>query len=179
MTVGISVARVSPFHIGHQRLIGQMIEDCGIERCLGFIGSCASQISWKNLFTYNDRKRWYKTLFPHLRILGMPDTADWDIENWLSMLDDYIEAIFGKSDEVIFYGGDTYDIRFFIENQRKTVIVNRYDHTRISATDIRNLLLEKQDISKLIDPRIHDDVVATFKKRNDQFMRYVHNKENL
>ena len=158
--IGIFVGRMCPMHIGHQAIISQMIEDCGVENCIIFVGSSNAKISWRVPFSYRDRSRWAKRLFKGIRIVGMPDLEGND-QAWLEMLDDYINAIFpGKSP--IFYGGSTEDIVFFYENgSRKVKIVDRKD-IPITATNVRILMLQGLSISDVVDKRIEKEVREVF-----------------
>ena len=163
--IGVFVGRLSPLHIGHEKIIDKMIEYCGLENCIVFIGSSASPLSWRVLFSYNDRERWLRRLYgKDIRIVGMPDVLLSDTQ-WLEMLDDYINAIFPEEKDVVFYGGCSEDVRFFYEHGRRKVnIVNR-EELPVSATQVREMLLQGMDISGVVNPKIAKEVKEVFHKQ--------------
>lgn len=162
--IGIYVGRFCPIHTGHMRIIDAMIKRFTDNNCLLFIGSCNSPISWRVLFTYSDRRRWIKRLYPTLKVMGMPDVPGNDAV-WLQMIDDYIDTAFPHgSQNRIFFGGSQEDIEFFYDNGRQIEIVDRDEHP-VSATNIRQLLLLEESIHKFVDPRIAHEVKDIFRKR--------------
>ena len=163
---GVFVGRVSPPHVGHQKIIDKMITDCGVDNCVVFIGSSVSPLSWRVLFSYEDRKRWLRRLYgKDLRIVGMPDNMNGDVQ-WIEMLDDYLNAIFpGRSNSTIFYGGSREDIEFFYTHGSRLVnIVDRFE-LKVSATQVREMLLQNMDIKDVVDPKIAKEVKEVFRKQ--------------
>ena len=163
MPKAVYVGRFCPLHIGHMEVINMMISQFAISNCLVFIGSCNSPISWRVLFTYADRRRWLRKLYPSLKVIGMPDVPGND-SIWLQMIDDYIECVFGPHQDITFFGGSTEDILFFHNNHRKVKIHDR-EINPVSATSVRQLLLLDDPIVKFVDPRISNEVRDVFRKR--------------
>ena len=166
--IGVMVGRFSPLHLGHQRTIDKMVADKGIENCLVLIGSSVSPLSWRVLFPYEDRARWLRRIYgKNLKIVGMPDVLSSDV-HWLSMLDDYINAVFPGEKEVTFYGGSQEDIEFFYTHgKRKVYICDRTEYP-ISATKVRQMLLNGDPITDVVDPSIGKEVIEVFHKRLKQ-----------
>lgn len=163
--IGITVGRFCPLHLGHQRIIKQMINDVGPKNSLIMIGSSNSPISWRVLFDYVDRRRWIKRIFPDIRVIGMPDAPNND-SMWFTMLDDYISSIFSniKNREVIFYGGCSEDVDYFYSHNRKVKIVDRQE-VKISGTNVREMLLQNISIENFVDKRILKEVKEIFDKQ--------------
>lgn len=162
--IGIYVGRFCPIHTGHMRIIDAMLKRYTDENCLVLIGSCNAPISWRVLFTYADRRRWIKRLYPTLKVIGMPDVPGND-SVWLQMIDDYIDVAFPfGSQNRTFFGGSQEDIEFFYDNGRQIEIVDR-DEIPVSATNIRQLLLLEESIHKFVDLRIAHEVKDIFRKR--------------
>jgi nicotinamide mononucleotide adenylyltransferase len=158
---GIFLGRVSPPHLGHSKIIDQMISECGIENSLVILGSAGSPISFRMLFPYADRRRWIKRLYRDIKIVPMPDCGS-DAE-WLEMLDDLIRAIY-PNDLITFYSGSQEDVAFFNGSGYTIKICDRQEHG-LSATKVRQLLLNSDDISKVVDPRIAKEVIEVFNKQ--------------
>ena len=166
MKYGIFVGRVCPLHLGHQKIIQKMIDDCGVDNCLMFIGSSNASLSWRVLFPYMRRRNWVKRIFKQLKVIGIPDCVNNDTE-WFMMLDDYITSVFpeARKEDIIFYGGKQEDVIFFYSHENRNVeIVNRYE-LPISATQVREMLLLNLDISTVVDPRIAKEVKEVFHKQ--------------
>lgn len=162
--IGIYMGRFCPIHIGHMRIINSLINLYGYDNSLVFIGSCNAPISFRVLFTYADRRRWIKRLYPQLKVMGMPDVPEND-NVWMQLVDDAIDCAFPfGSQNRVFFGGSQEDIEFFYESGKQIQIVDR-DQVPVSATNIRQLLLLENDITKFVDPRIANEVQDIFRKR--------------
>lgn len=161
--IGIFVGRMCPVHKGHMRMIDSLIQQYGYDDSLVFIGSSTAKISYRILFSYEDRRRWLKQLYPQLKIMGLPDAPESD-KTWFAMLDDYINCAFPGEKEILFIGGSQEDVEFYYNYGRSVHIVNR-DEFKCSGTNVRQLLLMEEDISKFVDSRIVEDVQNTFRKQ--------------
>lgn len=161
-SIGVFIGRLSPIHLGHQKIIEKMITNHGNENSIIFIGSCNSPLSIRVPFSYRDRSRWVRRIFKDIRIIGMPDVDIGDIA-WLEMLDDYISAVFpGKTP--YFYGGSIEDVKFFYEHGNRKVIICDRQELAISATNVRKLILLGESIETIVDTRISKEVVEVFNK---------------
>lgn len=166
MKIGVFVGRLSPPHIGHQRIIDRMIEERGIENCVCFLGSSVSPMTWRNLFNYNERCKWVKILYPNLRVVGIPDTIDNNNYMWCDMLEDYIAAIFPTNSGILYYSGSKIDAAFYhkegvLHKKRETRIIDR-SIIDVSASKIRHRLEKGKSIKGLVDKLIIEDVTTIF-----------------
>ena len=137
--IGIYIGRFCPFHKGHQAVINHMIKRFSVDDLLVFIGSSNSPIEWRVLFTYEDRRRWIKRLYPEIKLMGLPDYPDNDTV-WFHMLDDYINCTFGTEVNPVFFGGAEEDVSFYYQYGRNVEIIDR-NNFQCSGTNIRLLLL--------------------------------------
>lgn len=154
---GIFLGRLCPIHLGHEAVIDQMIKECDISLIL--IGSCNSNISIRNLFSYKERRELIKLIYPDISIIGLPDYHNTD--EWFTHLNDIIYIVFGYGkkidhNEFKFYGGCEQDVEFFISNNYQVKIINRFDGStpKISATEVRDCLIMNRNLDGLLNPLI-------------------------
>lgn len=157
---GIYLGRWAPLHKGHQRIIDKMISTHGIDNCLLIIGSSSNERTVKTPFTYFERRNFIKTLYPGIKIVGIPDVND--DTNWMTMLDDTVNSVFPNTIP-IFYGGSRKDVEWYYDYGKQVEIINR-DKMVISATMVRELMMLGEDISKFVDEKIARNVVELFKE---------------
>ena len=173
---GVAVGRFSPIHLGHERVIETMREQCN--KCLLVMGSSNAPTSKRDFFSYTQRRLFIKNVYasaPALRLVGMPDYHS--DEQWLLALDDILCATFDLMNwqvkhEVTFFGGSPEDVRFFIKDGRKVHIVNRFDgisSPKISASEIRDDLLYGRSVGGKLNSSIIDVVTTTFKSNWEIF----------
>src|SRR5689334_4699388 len=137
---GMFVGRVSPIHLGHERVIDHMIETHGIDDTMVVIGSSNTAPSMRHFFSYSDRRAFVKALYPDIRVVGLPDYPNDD--EWLLALDDIVASTGRAAEDARFFGGCDEDVRFFTNAGRSVTILNRFDGTtpKISATEVRDCL---------------------------------------
>jgi nicotinic acid mononucleotide adenylyltransferase len=169
--LGIFVGRFSPTQLGHEMVAKHMIEICGIENSLLVLGSSNASMSFRHLFSYENRRSFLKKIFGDIQIIGMPDYPT-DRE-WLMALDDILSLKKINPREATFFGGCEEDIHFFLEAQRKCEILNRFDGStpRISATEVRDALIQGRSLEGLLNPIIMDDVQNAFAINWNQFKK--------
>jgi cytidyltransferase-like protein len=99
------VGRMNPIHLGHERLIDGMIAAFGIENSTVILGSSNAPTTLRHYFSYEDRRDFVRTLYPTIRVIGIPDYRT-DAE-WMIALDDLIESKdgLGNANKAQFYGG--------------------------------------------------------------------------
>lgn len=96
---GFFVGRLNPIHVGHEQVINYMIEACGPDNSTIVIGSSNTPTSMRHFFSYSERRNFIKSLYPDIRIIGIPDfNSD---EEWLVALDDLIDSL-GRTGDVKF-----------------------------------------------------------------------------
>jgi cytidyltransferase-like protein len=167
----IFVGRFNPMHLGHTRTVDAMLKEFGEEKSLLILGSCNAAFSLRHFFSYDERKKFIKMLYPNVKVIGLPDYGDDGV--WLSALDDIIRATGYEPSDVIFFGGCEEDVRFFIEDGRECRIINRFDESlkKISATEVRDALITGKALDGLVDPRLAPELSATFSKKWEQFKK--------
>lgn len=145
---GAYIGRFAPMHLAHGQLIEEMISTYG-DNCLVLIGSCNRPMSFRNIFTYEDRRNIIKTIFPTVKVVGLPDFED--DKNWFCQLDDTLSFAGVNPKDVTFFGGCKEDVVFF-QNARNIKIINRFDGStpKISATEVRDALIEKRPLEHLL-----------------------------
>ncbi len=190
--IGIFIGRFCPIHLGHMRVIEQLLKDFG-ENHLILIGSCNSSWSLRNFFSYKDRKDFIKSLYPNVKLLGLPDYPE-DDNIWFTHLIDSIERITGlevdipnigwtdkplfpspKHGEVepIFYGGCDEEIQFIQNRGFNFKIVERFGEASInvSSTEVRDCLIHNRDLKDKIHPLLIDKVKELFKYKWNEFRK--------
>ncbi len=163
---GIYCGRFNPVHKGHEAVIEEMINIFGHERSRVIIGSANTPQSLRHFFSYEERRDFLKTIFPEIKIVPLPDFHTSDKE-WLTALDDLLISSGMDPEKTIFFGGCEEDISFFINNNRKYHILNRFDGTtpKISATEIRDSLIHERDTENFLNPLIEKKMKDIFKTK--------------
>lgn len=172
--IGVLVGRFNPVHLGHIEVIKHAISTFGEENFILFIGSQSHPMTLRHFFSFTDRLEFLKLLYPKIKILGVPD-FDSDDE-WIQTIEHTIQTIFGKNKEeadFVYYGGCEEDIIFFINRDRKTKIINRFDGTtpKISATEVRDALVFKRPLEGLLPETLAQTVKQKFKDRWEKFRK--------
>ncbi len=149
-----------------------MFEMCA--KCLIVIGSSTNTMSMRHFFSYEQRRKFLRIIYPAFSIVGIPDY--YSDEVWLSALDDILLNVFGNESgsphrELVFFGGCEEDVEFFIKAGRKVHIMNRFDGTtpKVSATEIRDDLIYERSLEGKLPPVIIPSVQEEFKKNWELF----------
>jgi nicotinic acid mononucleotide adenylyltransferase len=168
---GVFVGRLCPIHLGHERVIQAMLDQCGVEKSLVLIGSSNTPMSLRHFFSYKDRSAFLAQLFPNVRVMGLPDFPG-DDDQWTLALDHMLAGAGMEPTKVTFFGGCDEDLRFFADN-RLTVEVNRFDGSspKISATEVRDALIHERPLEGLLNPAIIKPVEELFRERWERFKR--------
>ncbi len=157
-------------HIGHEAVIRKMIEDFG-DNCMVVIGSDNSPMSLRHFFCYEDRRRFVKTVFPQVKIVGLADFQS-DAE-WLTALDDLIDLAGADPNQTAFYGGCEEDVIYYAGLGRKIRILNRFDGStaKISATEVRDALIHDRPLDSLISAKLTEGIKEIFGHKWEIFKR--------
>ncbi len=168
---GIFVGRFCPVHTGHEAVINNMLGECGADNCLLVLGSANAPMSLRNLFSYEERRSFLKIIYPQIKVIGIPDYST-DAE-WMLALDDIISIGGISKDKTVFFGGCEEDIHFFFEFERKCQLINRFDGStpKISATEVRDALIQERSLDQLINPVLASEVKRTFAIKWDRFRK--------
>lgn len=171
--LGVFVGRFCPVHLGHEKIIEDMLKECH-EHSLIVVGSSNAPLTLRNFFSYRERKEFIgKVLGPknNIKIVGLPDYSTDD--EWIGALDDIIRLCAVHPRDVVFYGGCEEEIQFLLDRQRNCKIVNRFDGTtpKISATEVRDALIHDRPLGNLLNPVIAQDVKNLFAQKWDRFRK--------
>lgn len=166
--IGYIVGRFNPLHNGHIELIEKMIEENDFS--IIFVGSSNENNTYKNPYTFKERKRLLKNFFPNIIILPLPDRNN-DVL-WANDLNKKINKVFKKFnineiEEINMYTGskDTdKDLRSdWLKGLNHGVKAKKLE-SNLSATLIRNLLLE--DKLHEIEDILHIHIFSFLQKNN-------------
>lgn len=160
----VAVMRACPMHLGHQAIIEKMLAAAGYERTLLLLGSTNHPISFRYMFTYPERYELVRKRYPELRIAGAPDFPG-DDDAWLFNIDTTLQLLGVSLREVTFFGGCREDVLWFEERNLATSITNRFsgeESPPISATEVRDALIERRSLKGLVDPLLIPAVEELF-----------------
>ncbi len=176
---GVFIGRMCPIHLGHEAVIRMMLEKCGIKKSLIIIGSSNAPLSWRQTFSYVERRAFIKKIFPEIKVVGLPDYFQDEI--WLTALDDLLVVAGFDLKKTVFFGGSAEDLRWFVRKGRKIKIIDRSlgkESPKISATEVRKALLYHCDLKGLVNDIIIQDVKAVFWKNWKKFKSIRKEKYN-
>lgn len=165
-THAVFCGRFSPFHLGHETVVRQMLDQYGEERSCIVIGSSNAPMSARDYFTADERQDFIRKVFPRLKTAFAPDYESDD--QWLSELDMAMRTFNIDPKRAAYFAGSSQDVPFFFSAGRQVIIVNRYDGTTpvISATEVRQALVQGTPIDRLVNPLIAQDIRELFRARN-------------
>lgn len=163
----IYLGRFSPIHIGHEYVIQQMLNRYGYAGTTIILGSPNAQPTMRHIFTSDQRWQFIKQIFPQINIYELPDYPT--DEAWLAALKNLLGEVIGSNpmQEARFYAGFDDDVELLKVTGYKVTIINRYDGTTpvVSATQVRERLMNKEQIEGLVNPIIIDAVQRAFDER--------------
>ncbi len=148
---GLCIMRAQPFHIGHQKIIDQMLNEC--ERVTIALGSIQEQGTARNPFNYTTRKKMIQNIYrgkpeyDRLKIIGL-----FDINNpaeWGEFVLDFMKESFSDLPlPDVYYAGSAYDAHWFKDCFKHIELVDRTDPSFpfVTGTMVRDML-------KFGDPR--------------------------
>ncbi len=161
---GAFIGRFSPMHLGHEAQIRRMLEEFGGNHLL-LVGSCSHDISFRHMFTLRDRMEFIRRVFPDAKLVGLPDFESDD--DWFLQLDNMLALTGTDPNTVLFAGGCTEDVSFFLERGRPVHILNRFngETPKVSATEVRDALIERRPIAGLVSDVLVEPITKRFDER--------------
>lgn len=126
---GLTIMRAQPLHIGHERIIRQMLDKC--DKVTVILGSIQEQGTARNPFSYSQRKKMILNVFeqerPRLKILGLFDIHN--PQEWTNFVLDFLqEAAPDRGAPDAYFGGSPKDAPW---------VRNYFDHVEcIDRTDL-------------------------------------------
>lgn len=144
---GLTCMRCQPLHIGHERIIDQMLEECDYMTVV--LGSVQEKGTQSNPFTYEERRDMLYQTFKGKKIFvtGLPDIND--PPNWAKFVLDHVERLDGTSVDA-YYAGSQQDLSCWsgrVSDSIKLVEIPRsnQEFPYVSGTMVRNMM-ENQDV---------------------------------
>ena len=138
---GLAVMRAQPFHIGHQRLVSEMLAKCvEVTLLLGSVQECGTP---RNPFDFITRKQMILNCCqsPKLHVLGLTD-----IYNPMKWADYVLEQVALQLPELpkpdVYFAGSDYDAHWFEGKIGHIELVDRNNPKMpfVSATMVRDML---------------------------------------
>lgn len=164
--------RFNPVHVGHEAVSREMLRLFGPAKCRLIVGSANTSQSLRHFFSYEERRRFIKAIFPDVRVMPLGDFTSSDDE-WMVALDDLLVSSGMNPDKTVFFGGCEEDIIFFLKRNRKCHILNRFDGTtpKVSATEVRDSLIHDRPMDNYLNPLIEEKVRSLFKVKWMDFQK--------
>ena len=163
--------RAQPFHIGHQKLVDQMLKDC--ERVTVALGSIQEQGTARNPLNYTTRKKMIQNIYrgkpeyDRLKIIGL-----FDINNpaeWGDFVVDFLKESFPDLPlPEAYYAGSAYDAHWFKEHFKHIELVDRTDPNFpfVTGTMVRDMIKFGDERWKnYVAPENHHLIEEQFSKR--------------
>lgn len=168
---GFCIMRAQPFHIGHQKLVDQMLKDC--ERVTVALGSIQEQGTARNPLNYTTRKKMIQNIYrgkpeyDRLKIIGL-----FDINNpaeWGDFVVDFLKESFPDLPlPEAYYAGSAYDAHWFKEHFKHIELVDRTDPNFpfVTGTMVRDMIKFGDERWKnYVAPENHHLIEEQFSKR--------------
>lgn len=171
-TFGVLVSRLCPMTLGHQKLI-LLLMDAFVEKYIVFLGSSSNKISMPDFFSHRERSCFAKMIFPHLRIIGIPDYGNND--EWFGALEEYLDVVGAKGETVVYVAGSWEDAKWFHQSGKNVFTVDRFsgEHTpKISGSEVREALVQRKPLDGLLDPRLIEPVRSLFDQKWPLFLKH-------
>lgn len=142
---GIAVMRAQPFHIGHARIIDEMLALC--EAVTIVLGSIQEQGTARNPLNYTTRKKMIQNVYrshpryERLRVVGV-----FDINNpgeWADYVLEFVkENLTDRAEPDVYFAGSNYDAHWFKQAGLAIEYVDRTDEgfPFVSGTMIRDMI---------------------------------------
>ncbi len=166
------IMRAQPFHIGHSRIIQQMLNESDNVTIL--LGSIQEHGTKSNPINYSIRKKMILNIYKNspdyekIRIIGIHDINNHT--EWAEFVLDFVgDAEVDKPKADAYFAGSEYDASWFKPLVENIVIINRADtsHPFVSATMIREMLTYGDTRWKdFTHPENHKAIEDIFYKRN-------------
>lgn len=171
--LGVYIARENPIHAGHENVKNIMIQERK-DQCMLVLWSINEDLSWRNMFSYEERVKFIKMIYPELLIQWICDFKTDDA--WIFALKMIIKSRYNWDiKNVVFYWWCDEDIAYLLDRWMTCKVVNRFDGVsspKISATEIRDILHKwyvmndiertKKTLWTNINPIIQDELISLF-----------------
>lgn len=162
--LAVICGRFQPIHSGHQDIIRKALNHA--QNVVVYCGSSNNVGTMKNPFSYEDRLKFFETLFPfsifkdkRLKVLPLNDRKNPADDNlWGKYLMNVIEKDNGRRPDLFVFGNDKERDFWFSKEDLfgiDCLIINK-GNIDISGTKLREEILNGRDdlFKKFVDPRL-------------------------
>lgn len=167
---GIAVMRCQPFHIGHERIVDEMLKQC--EMVTVILGSTQRKDE-KNPWPFHDRKKMIKNVYKDtpewdkLKILGAQDINN--DSRWAKfILEDIVKEYYVEELEMqdypevdAYFAGSKFDAQWFDGEVENIVYVDRtfQEFPFVSGTMVRDMMIMQDVRWKLFTNKVNHDLL--------------------
>ena len=140
---GIILGRFQPFHKGHASIVEQALEKA--DRVLILVGSAQESRTVRNPYSYEERARLIKKIFPERVILyPLRDLGIGDVNGWGEYVITSAEKALGEKAECLFLGHEEKNAKWLSPERKAQIDLVELSRASIpiSATMVRSFLLE-------------------------------------
>ena len=168
---GLTVMRAQPFHIGHARIIDDMLAKCANATVI--LGSIQEQGTERNPLNYTTRKKMIQNVYrrrpeyERLRIVGL-----FDINNpgeWATYVLDFLSENFpDRPQPDVYFAGSAYDAHWFKPAFKNIEYIDRTnpDFPFVTGTMVRDMLkFGDQRWKNFVHPENYELVESAFSRR--------------
>ena len=168
---GLAIMRAQPFHIGHERLVNQMLDECAHVTIA--LGSIQEKGTKRNPFDYNTRKKMIENIYQstksysRMTIIGLADINE--PQKWGSFVIKFLkENLPDLPYPDAYYAGAKYDSNWFNRIIENICLVDRTDKNfpLVTATMVREML-------KLGDPHWKDFVAPVNHQLIEEYLKKI------
>ena len=181
---GIVCGRFQPLHNGHCSVIDKAISEC--EKVSIFIGSAQESGTAKNPYRYEIRKFFIELVYGNkVTVFPMPDMSSPNapIENWKGKWGRFflkkVYKSLGCMPDAIYTGAENIRNSWFYPEDIKDIEIVEVsrDTIPISATEIRNKIINGEDINGYIPKELVD--IFNNKKARQKLKKIMQGENNI
>jgi len=149
--LGIIVGRFQILHKGHSEIIKKAIELCDEVGIL--VGSSEESGTYKNPFSYEERKEFLLKAFPNLKVYPLPDIGVGNCRAWGDYVLENVEKNFGRKPDVFISGDEERRESWFGDDILEVNIPKTID---ISASKMKEFIIDdnKAKWNEYIEPAL-------------------------
>jgi len=149
--LGIIVGRFQILHKGHSEIINKATELCDEVGIL--VGSSQESGTYKNPFSYDERKEFLLSAFPDIKIYPLPDIGVGNCKEWGDYVLKNVEKHFGRRPDVFISGDEQRRESWFSDETAEINIPKTID---ISASKMKEFIIDanKTKWDEYIEPAL-------------------------